>query len=154
MGSDSWLGAETGVYFSTFFVCNGLLSLKVQYHMFSLEKWRTRYWKKKKINRCEKKKQDISLGKWFAQSICTKHICIVLLKLNQKFILVHWRGDQTCSKYEEKICKANYYIKILQGTDLFHLKKVHTHKHTSLFNDCSTFTLFNKYYQCKELSTP
>lgn len=77
----------------------------------------------------KKKKQDISLGKWFAQSICTKHICIVLLKLNQKFILVHWRGDQTCSKYEEKICKANYYIKILQGTDLFHLKKVHTHKH-------------------------
>lgn len=51
------------------------------------------------------------------------------VEANQKFILTTG-GDQTCSKYEEKICKANYYIKILQGTrDLFHLKK-YTHTQT------------------------
>lgn len=52
--------------------------------MFSLEKWELDTEKKKKKKSTDvKKKQDISLAKWFAQSICTKHICIVLLKLNQ-----------------------------------------------------------------------
>ena len=68
MGSDSWLGAEIGVYFSTFFVCNSLLSLKVQYHMFSLEKWRIRYWKKKNQPMWEKKRHFI------VQMICTEYL--------------------------------------------------------------------------------
>lgn len=126
MGSDSWLGTETGVYFSTFLFVTVYYPWRYTSYVLPRKNGELdteKKKKKKKINRCEKTRHFIG------QMICTEYLHKTYMHSSveaiKKFIgpLV---GDQTCSKYEEKICKANYYIKILQGTDLFHLKK-YTH---------------------------